>query len=252
MNSEPEIIEHYESMNLDPESKTYLHTHARRFAYLLKMVQKVCANFNSDPIRIMDIGPGFFTDLMMTNMEDDEIYTLGFAHEASRGGHFPADIKINEDHFYAFDLNDAQYPDKWVDTPGMDIVVMAEVLEHLYTSPVHVFRFIASILNPGGYLIVGTPNSIALEKRLALLTGRNPYEMIRETRDNPGHFREYTVSELRQLAAKAGLETVDYEIKNYFKRNTPVGVLYDKLVSIFLPAGFRTGIHIVFQKPATS
>src|SRR5690606_28857920 len=161
---------------------------------------------------------------------------------------FPEDIKIEKDNFYAFDLNETQYPDKWVETPRMDMVVMAEVLEHLYTSPVHVFRFIASIMNPGGYLIIRTPNAKALQRRPVLLTGASAYEMIRETRDNPGHFREYTVSELRQLAAKAGLETVDYDIKNYVKRNTPAGVLYDKLVGFFLPASFSTAINIIVQK----
>ena len=59
MNSEPEIIKHYASMDLDSESEVYLRTHATRFAYLLKMVRKVRANFNSDSVRIMDIGPGF-------------------------------------------------------------------------------------------------------------------------------------------------------------------------------------------------
>lgn len=249
MNSESKIIDRYAAMELDSEAETYLHTHARRFAYLWRMVQKVRSNFGNGPIRVMDIGPSFFTDILQSNLEDDDLYTLGFAHEASRGGHFPPVIKINKDHFHAFDLNDAQYPEKWIAPPKMDIVVMAEVLEHLYTSPVHVFRFIASIMNPGGFLIIGTPNAVALERRLRLLAGSNPYEMIRETRDNPGHFREYTVPELRQMADQAGLETVDFEIKNYFTRNTRAGVWYDKLVDLLLPANFRTGINIIFKKP---
>ena len=131
----------------------------------------------------------------------------------------------------------------------MDIVVMGEVLEHLYTSPVHVFRFIASMLRPGGYLIVGTPNALAIQRRMELLVGRHPYETIRETRDNPGHFREYTAAELKELGDLAGLVTVEYEVKNYFKRNTSAGTLLDKLVDIFLPANFNSGINIVYQKP---
>ncbi len=158
MNSETEIIKRYVDMELDSESETYLHTHAMRFAYLLGMVRKVRKNFVSSPVRIMDIGPSFFTDILMTNLQDDHLYTLGFAHDASRGGHFPPVIKINKDHFFAFDLNDAQYTEKWIEPARMDMIVMAEVLEHLYTSPVHIFRFIASMMNPGGYLIIGTPN----------------------------------------------------------------------------------------------
>ncbi len=250
MNTESEIIAHYVSMDLDTESQMYLHTHAMRFAYLSSMVRKVRDNFNQNSIRIMDIGPSFFTDMLMKNFQDDHIYTLGFSHEASRGGHFPESIRINKDHFYAFDLNDTQFPEQWITPPTMDIVVMGEVLEHLYTSPVHVFRFMSSILNPGGYLIVGTPNATAIQRRMELLFGRHPYEMIRETRDNPGHFREYTVTELKELGELAGLEVVDYEVKNYFKRNTSVGTLFDKLVGFLLPANFNSGINIVYRKPS--
>ena len=199
-------------------------------------------------VKVMDIGPSFFTEILQINLPGDEIHTLGFDHLESRGGHFPAFIEIDKALFSAFDLNNSQYPDQWIKPAMVDIVVMGEVLEHLYTSPVHIFRFISSFMKPGGYLVLGTPNAVALQKRLTLLGGKNPYELIRESRDNPGHFREYTVPELKQLALDAGLETHAYEIKKYFKRGTRKGVLYDRMVDTFLPATFRTGINMVFRK----
>ena len=57
----------------------------------------------------------------------------------------------------------------------------------------------------GGVLVVQTPNAVSLPRRLAMLGGRNPYELIREDATNPGHFREYTAAELRRYAAVAGL-----------------------------------------------
>ncbi len=247
MLSEKEIITHYLSKDLDAESRHYISTHAKRFSYLIRFIKSVRASLPNAAV-VMDIGPGFFTEILQINLPGDEIHTLGFDHLESRGGHFPAFIQIDKDRFSAFDLNNSQYPEKWIRPAMADIVVMGEVLEHLYTSPVHIFRFISSFMKPGGYLVLGTPNAVALQKRLTLLSGRNPYEQIRESRDNPGHFREYTVPELKQLARDAGLETHAYEIKNYFKRSSRKGVLYDQMVGAILPASFRTGINIVFRK----
>ena len=93
-----------------------------------------------------------------------------------------------------FDLNDAQYRERWIRTPPIHLAVMAEVLEHLYTAPTLVLGFAYSLMEPGGILIVETPNAASLKKRLRLLVGRHPYEMIRENAVNPGHFRPFHLS----------------------------------------------------------
>lgn len=59
MLTESEIIDHFSSRNLNEESGTYLRTHARRFAYLYNMVDKMRRNYGDNPIRIMDIGPSW-------------------------------------------------------------------------------------------------------------------------------------------------------------------------------------------------
>ena len=80
--------------------------------------------------------------------------------------------------------------------PRYDLVVFAEVIEHLHTSPVHTLAFVRGLLADAGVLILQTPNAASLPKRLKLLAGRNPYELIRADGGNPGHFREYTLAEL--------------------------------------------------------
>lgn len=249
MITEAAIESHYLSKELDAESQAYIRTHAKRFSFLIRFLKNVRKEINFPSVKIMDVGPSFFTEILQINMSGDEIYTMGFDHPDSRGGHFPSFIEIDKTKFYAFDLNDAAFKEKWIKPEKVDIIVMGEVLEHLYTSPIHIFRFFRSFLKPGGYIVLGTPNALAMQRRLAMLGGKNPYELIRESRDNPGHFREYTVDELKSLGRQAGLTFVDVEVKNYFKRFTPKGRSFDKFVDWFFPASFRSGINIVFQNP---
>jgi hypothetical protein len=119
------------------------------------------------------------------------------------------------------------------------------VIEHLYTAPELVLAFVKRLLKPGGFLVVQTPNAVALEKRVVMLRGANPFEMIRPSRDNPGHFREYTIHELRALAARVGLEVDGAELQDYF--NSQPG--YARLLARWKKS-FRQGITIVYRRPA--
>jgi len=247
MKTESEILDYYLPLVSDKESEEYIRVHSKRFAHLVNIVlSSFDSSSSAGKKKIMDIGPGFFTDILAKILPDAEIYTMGFSHPESRGGHFPEFIKIAKERFNQFDLNLAEDQSKWITVPEkMDLVVMGEVLEHLHTSPVHIFSFVRSFLKENGSFIVGTPNAVALEKRLALITGKNPYELIRLDKHNPGHFREYTIEELRQMGKEAGLRLIQHETKNYFSRSTLKGKLFDKFTQ-GLPGSFRTGINAVF------
>jgi 2-polyprenyl-3-methyl-5-hydroxy-6-metoxy-1,4-benzoquinol methylase len=122
-----------------------------------------------------------------------------------------------------------------------DLVVMAEVIEHLPVSPSHVFSFLASLLRPGGYLLLQTPNACSLSKRLKMLIGRNPFELIRDDLHNPGHFREYTMRELAGYAGAAGFNVRRVTTANYFSGER----LHSRVaagISFALPAPLRNGI----------
>ena len=128
-----------------------------------------------------------------------------------------------------------------------DLVVMAEVIEHLPVSPSHVFAFLASLLRPGGYLLLQTPNACSLSKRLRMLCGRNPFELIREDMHNPGHFREYTVRELADYAGAAGFRVRRVHTANYFSGQK----WYSRAlagVSRALPAQLRNGITLWLER----
>lgn len=246
MKSADEIKEIFFGRNLNYESKHYIEFHARRYAYLLDIVEKIRNAMPARQIRIMDIGPSFFTELLQTRFSRDAVVALGYDSEESRGGHFPVSTNYDRNSFFNFDLNEAQYPDKWIKIPACDLAVMAEVIEHLYTAPTLVLNFINSFLNPGGYLIIQTPNAASLSKRIELLMGTNPYELIRETRDNPGHFREYTKNELVAIARKSGFKPYHCEYKNYFVFDS-FNRIYS-FVQAFLPSSMKDGITVVLQK----
>lgn len=232
---------------LNPEAAEYLLVHKQRYGYLFNIIKNLRSSIKKEHIITLDIGPSLFTKLLEKKFQSDTILSLGLEHEQSRGGHLPSDVVLDKDHYFYFNLNDTQSPDKWLYLPSCDIIIMAEVLEHLHTAPTLVLKFLNSCLLPGGYLVIQTPNAAALKNRISMMMGKNPFHMIRENADNPGHFREYTLNELLMIAEKTGFSVVEKSIKSYF---TPLN-LFEKLyvgITNLLPQKFKTGITIVLKK----
>jgi len=244
-----EIKERFSHLDLDNESSVYLRVQSKRYLYLLEILKELRGSLPGPEARILDVGPSFFTQIIEEEFPGDSILSLGLDHPESRGGHLPAEMVLNRGNFYLFDLNDSQYPEKWVEIPECDIVILGEVLEHLYTSPILVLEFIQSFLKEKGYLVIQTPNAAATVKRVKLLIGRNPAEMIRDSRDNPGHFREYTVKELLSLAKQCGFVVCRCETKNYFNGRCRLEDAYVFLNNL-MPGSFRDGITLVLRKEA--
>lgn len=130
-----------------------------------------------------------------------------------------------------------------------DLVVLAEVIEHLNVSPKQIFRCCASWLTRGGYLIVQTPNAVSLSRRLWMLLGRQPFDVPAERdTDFSVHIREYTIGELRGLAKEAGLSMVRCRTANYFNPGRSLPHRAYDLICHMLPPGFRSGITMVLRK----
>lgn len=80
-----------------------------------------------------------------------------------------------------------------------------------------------------------------------MILGKNPFHMIRENADNPGHFREYTLSELLMIAEKTGFSVVEKSIRSYFTPLNPVEKMYVGITNL-MPQKFKDGITIVLKK----
>ena len=224
---------------MESNSSHYLEFHQRRYQFLLSVLQRVGQTqrpFN----RLLDIGLSYQTLQFLDAFPHATIDTLGYFDHRFTG-------QLRGQHIN-FDLNHAADPAAWPHLPPYDIVVMAEVLEHLYAAPTHVLACAASWLRPGGALILQTPNPNSLRKRLLHLVGQSPFEIIREDPTNPGHFCEYTAADLRLIARLSNLELIELWFRNYFGPRVP---LYD-LACTLLPGQLHDGLTLLLRKPHLS
>ena len=224
----------------DAEARKYLHTHSHRYETLLRFVADAIVGSSSDPVRVLDVGPAYEVEAIRVLHPSAVIDTIGW-HDPR----FPA--RAGERHA-ELDFNDSDDSGNWPSLEPYDVVVCAEVIEHLYTSPLHLLRLIASLLRPEGRVVLQTPNAAALARRFHLLLGRNPFEPIRENRRHPGHFREYTLDELRRLAGRAGLEVVEVRLENYFLSGSRKNRVLVVAASPLFPPRLRQGITMKLRK----
>lgn len=225
------------------EERAYLEYHAARIAFLIDLVDGHVADYakaRAASVRVLDIGPHFVTAALRVRFGTAiRLNTMGWANYRLAPPH------VVDKHF-EFDLNDAQDDGRWPASEPHDIVLMAEVIEHLYTSPRIVLSFVKTFLTAGGVLILQTPNAVRLRNRLKMLLGRHPFEPIRDTRDNPGHFREYTARELRSLCRDASLNCERIFYADYWPERAPWVALQ------WINPNLRNGLTVVARKPRDS
>jgi SAM-dependent methyltransferase len=224
----------------DPESRRYLETHALRYPILLGLVDEALARAGSAPPRVLDVGPSYELEAMRRLWPDAQVDSLGFEDKRLMP---PRD---GERHF-EFDLAGAADEATWAKAEPYDVIVCAEVIEHLHAAPRAALRMLASLLRPGGTLLLQTPNAAALLHRVRLLLGKNPFEPIREDLHHAGHFHEYTVRELVDLCRQAGLEPANVELHNYFLTGTLKNRLLVRAGGLF-PPRLRQGITLAATK----
>jgi SAM-dependent methyltransferase len=95
-------------------------------------------------------------------------------------------------------------------------VLCCELLEHLPTDPMHMMAEIHRVLQPGGYLVLTTPNIASVRSIAAVLQGFHPQLFSTYLRPKDGetdarHHREYTTTEIRQLLENSGFEVTRLE-----------------------------------------
>ena len=239
------------TIRADAAADPYACYHAPRYAVALELVRPFVQAGRS---RVLDVGPSRLTALLHSHFQV-VVDSLGFEVEGPTptGRHYHFDLNLaQEEASFRTDL-----PGDGTDLPGYDLVVLAEVIEHLHTSPKLVLTFLRRWLAPSGVLLIQTPNAVALTKRLKLLVGRHPYEKIRENAMNPGHFREYTAGELREYATLAGFDVLHCRHYNYFDcrfsghagSRTPRWIEAVKYAALHaVPPSLKPGISLVLRR----
>lgn len=221
------------------DMEEYFRFHKMRYDVLLEKARGCVDRLGGAALEILDVGMSFQTVLLQQTFPECTVHTLGFEDPRFREG--------LRGHHYSFDLNKSWDRLLWVEVPPQDLVVMGEVLEHLNAPPQAVFECMASWLGPGGELLLQTPNAVSLPKRLRMLRGYNPFMMPKDPGDMSAHVREYTLAELAQLGAGAGLVVREAGVFNYFAHAGWTGGLYHRMGAV-LPESLRDGITICYQK----
>ena len=209
--------------------------HGRRYEALLAKVKELAP----ERPRILDVGQAYESE-RLRELPGAVVDTLGFGDER-----FPP--RDGERHV-PFDLKVAAQRDTWPELSDYDVVVCAEVIEHLPVSPLPPMQLMASALRPGGWLVLQTPNAARVGNRLRLLAGRNPFEELRDDLVSPGHIREYTVDEVVELGRAAGLEPGGWLTANYFETGSRANAILRRLEPL-VPRRQRAGITAWLQRP---
>jgi SAM-dependent methyltransferase len=222
-----EILARFSEQARNDEERKYLETHSRRYEFLIDRLHA--------PARLLDVGPSYESALIRSLFPSTQVDTLGFHDER-----FP--LGDGERHT-EFDLNDAADPNRWPSLDPYDAIVCAEVMEHLYISPLHLLRMLRSLVTPNGSVVIQTPNAAAIERRFWMLAGRNPFEPLREDLHHAGHFREYTLAELTDLAGQTGFAVAFAERRNYFLSGSRKNRLLVQ-AGFLVPSPLRHGITL--------
>jgi SAM-dependent methyltransferase len=94
-----------------------------------------------------------------------------------------------------------------------DLIILAEVLEHLVVNPVDLLRALLALLRADGLLYLTTPNVFRAENRDRWLRLENPQQVFPpadENWDRHHHHREYGAVELLRFIAAAGGHVVAF------------------------------------------
>ncbi|MGK7868293.1 hypothetical protein [Falsiroseomonas sp. E2-1-a20] len=200
---------------LRQDQKDYAAFHRLRFAEALHAIGTLLRDTPGWPAcRVLEIGSSITPMLYRAAFPELRLSSLCLFHHPQLKGVVERQVQLDLE---LVDLRAAStLPVPGAALEGLDLVMLCEVLEHLVVNPTNLFRALGGTLRPGGFLYVTTPNFLRQAARGRLLEGRNP-QPIFGGRFGPGdrshhHVREYTMSEVLDALAEAGLEV---EVAHY-------------------------------------
>jgi SAM-dependent methyltransferase len=228
---EPDYISDWAA---DPAARDYLEQHDAR---LLKTLEITPPGDASQSIlemgSYMQVTPALKFKLNYGSVRGCYYGRLGRIdrkHAVSRSGE---EFECLIDHF---DAEKDIYP---YDDEAFDTVMCCELIEHLFSDPMHLMTEINRILKPGGHVVLTTPNIISFRAIAAILESYHPGFFTAYIKPNPKgetdarHNREYTPGEVQHLLTGSGFDVVRLETGPFRDEPHPefgwIRVLLDRL-----------------------
>lgn len=208
--SEKQIFDFVTSVRVkdapEAEMRAYGELDFRRFVYTWGMVRNLkgeCLELGGNPY-FTSMLLRRFSDLNLTfanyfALDSDGIYEQAVDYKCVENGSVLSDIFP----YHHFNIENDEFP---FAGNSFDVVIFAEIIEHLQNDPCKVMREIHRVLKPGGTLILITPNVARLENVARLISGVNIYDPYSGYGPYGRHNREYNLHELDKLLRFEGFE----------------------------------------------
>jgi 2-polyprenyl-3-methyl-5-hydroxy-6-metoxy-1,4-benzoquinol methylase len=189
------------------------------------MIADATTSFPPDPsVRLLDVGcfNGYISYLFRHlgyDVTGTDIYELD---------HRNALFERAGIEFIRANMNDPSPYNHLANEP-FDIVIIAQVIEHILNHPLGLIRSLAAAMRPGGLMILTTPNPANIMNAARIVKGRSMLWGTQDFMDEPKfqggkiiseghiHYREYTRSELCHLLTVAGLRIEKLQYLGYGK-----------------------------------
>lgn len=177
------------------------------------MISDILRRFPPGPdVRLLDVGcfNGYISVIFRL---------LGYQVTGTDVDEIEARDEIFQKHgieFIQANFNEVRLFNEPPDEP-FDIVIIAQVIEHILNHPVGLIRGLANLMRANGMMVVTTPNPTTMMGAVRVLKGRSLLWGTNDFIDEPKiadgkiistgeiHYREYTSAELCHLITSAGL-----------------------------------------------
>jgi SAM-dependent methyltransferase len=196
--------EFFRTLPLSEEARGYMNVHLPRLVRTMTLVPEP-----QGAKRVLELGAYMqMTPALQEICGYSEVRAADFGKLGERvhkvvplaRGTFTVDVDLFDAEFDRF-----PYPDGY-----FSLILCCEMLEHLISDPIRMLGEIRRCLEPGGRLLLSTPNCASLASIASALEGiANPQIFakysIGKPEDRP-HVREYTAVEVGMLLKAAGFE----------------------------------------------
>jgi len=249
--SAEETIAYLSSWSQNRASRNYLETHQTRLEKTLAFTPR-----GGPQDRILEMGAYLqITPALSTRLGYGEVRGCYYG-AAGRVEHRDVRSEGGETFACEIDLFDAE-KDPFPYAGGyFTTVLCCELLEHLFEDPMHMMAEINRVLQPGGHLVLTTPNAASLRAVSAILQGYHPGFFASYIKPSaPGelearHNREYAPREIHQLLENSGFEVALLETGEFRDAPHPEFAWVEHLLDRYrLETGLRgDGIYAVGRK----
>ena len=205
-----ELLQRYwRELGIPPEQLPYFAFQARRYPSIIQFIAPLAPLHGR---KVLDLGGGVGGLAVALHA----VYG-GDYHLAEVGTPRPPALEVGPRFgitaYHAVELGD---PAGLAALPAdYDLILLVEVVEHLFGNPLFLFRALHDHLRPGGHLLITTPNQARLTNRIRLVLGRSIKDAHRYPR-NPGevngHVIEYTRKELDVLLTSERFRPERHEV----------------------------------------